>query len=121
MSNPERRYSVRFDDRLWEDDLAASTPPARAVARSARARLESHGIPANRLLLCDDHEGSALAGMFKIRIPLDDPVGTWGIVLRPFRGKNELYFAFVAFGVRHPPADSSRWTVYQRAHNRLTR
>lgn len=100
--------------------MDATSAAGRQAAAAARVLLERAGIAPSKLLRCDDHEGSALAGMFKLRVPLEDPVGPWGIVLQPFRVERSIYFGFVAFGLRHPPYQSQRWTVYERAHHRLS-
>lgn len=99
--------------------MDASSAAGRQAAAAARALLEQAGVAPSELLRCDDHEGSALAGMFKLRVPLEDAVGPWGMVLQPLRVERTVYFGFVAFGVRHPPEESQRWSVYERAHHRL--
>ncbi len=58
--------------------------------------------------------------MFKLRVPVGDPAGRWGMVLEPVRlPAGRIGFAYVAFGARHLPAGSSAWSVYERAHYRL--
>ncbi|MGI8439176.1 MAG: hypothetical protein ACR2NV_03085 [Thermoleophilaceae bacterium] len=34
-------------------------------------------------------------------------------------GAERLYLVYLAFGLRHPPKDSARWSVYELAYSRL--
>lgn len=112
------RVPVVFNDEFWADDMARASAAAKTVAGVARVRLETQGVELSSLKPCDDHDGAELHGLFKLYLPLGDPVGRWGLVLEPRKRDAGLFFFTWAFGVRHPPADSPRWSVYERAHYR---
>lgn len=53
------------------------------------------------------------------KVYLPQPVGRFGMVFRAIKIDGRLHLAYLAFGVRHPPKDSRRPTVYQLAHQRI--
>jgi hypothetical protein len=117
----ERRLPVRFPTAAWQEDLASATTAAQQAARTARHRYERHGISPTELRRVElpGPDGTELEHCVKVYLP--PPAGRWGMVLQFTRDHHsgELLLVYIAFGVRHHPADSHAETVYQRAHRRL--
>ncbi len=113
-------FPVRFDEAAFDDDLLHVTPRGRLAATEHRATIEQHGLPATRLLRCEDEatDGTSLGGCVKTRLPWPD--GDWGLVLAGQIDDGTIYLQVIAFGERHPTA-GWRPSVYQLAHRRLHR
>lgn len=114
------RFSVRFDDTAFLEDLDHASPSGREVAQSARARREREGADPSELAPCDaDHSsGTQLANCVKVYLPT--PGGRWRMVFELVRDPitTEIVLAYRAFGVGHP---EHPWqpSAYQVAHWRL--
>jgi hypothetical protein len=113
------RFSVRFDDEAFAEDLAHATHAGRRVAHVERERLEHDGILVAELQACESEarDGTRLPGCVKSYLP--QPQGGWGMVFTAdvdLDGRPVL--VCLAFGVRHPirPWQPS---VYQVADRRL--
>lgn len=120
MSQPRRptRFPAVFDEEFWAEDIAGATAAGRAVAEEWRSRFEREGISEEILLPCQTEgpAGTDLTGCGKVRVP--PPAGEHGMVFRLARDPGgRLVLAFLAFGLRHPPA-GRRLDVYRRAHRR---
>lgn len=114
-----RHFPARFDPDGWEEDLARTTPAGRDAAEAARRVYERDGIPFEHLrrIEAQGRDGTVLPDCAKVYLP--QPAGRFGMVLRAIEIDGRLRLAYLAFGVRHPPRDSRRPTVYQLAHQRL--
>lgn len=114
---------ARFDAQTWQQDLAAATPAAHKVADRARAALERDGAPIAQLRPCaaEGQDGTRLPGCMKLYLPepTDANASPWGIVFVLATDDHGAYLAALAFGLRHPPENSNKQTVYQLAHKRL--
>ncbi len=123
MTEPRAGFArVAFDELAWQRDLAGASPAARRVAQTIRARLERDGQPINQLRACQaEGPQTSLPGCVKTYVPA--PAGAWGLVFLIARDprSDALFLDHLAFGVRHPPANSRRPSVYQIAHDRLHR
>jgi hypothetical protein len=113
-------FPVEFTEAFWIEDLDAASEAGGQAATEARATLEGEGAKPEELMRCGAEHGTDLAGCVKLYVPSRRPPGQWGMV---FEGRRDdergVFLSFIAFGVRHPPEDSPRWTVYERAHHRL--
>lgn len=113
-------FPVEFVKAFWTEDLDIATEAGKQAAAEARAKLEREGARTEDLMRCGVEQGTDLAGCVKLYVPSRRPPGPWGMV---FEGRRDdalgVFLTFIAFGVRHPPSDSPRWTVYERAHHRL--
>jgi hypothetical protein len=94
------------------------------VGFRARADFERDGIDPADCELCEDPgpDGTRLPRCLKIYLgpPAAGPRGhDWGMVFVPDRVDGVIEFQCLAFGVRHPPRNSRRWSVYQFADKRL--
>ena len=107
---------VVFNDAAWAEDLDHATEPARAVADTARRRLERDGVSTSELRPCRQEGPLALPRCAKLYLP--PPAGRWGLVLRLAVIDDNPVFTTVAFGVRHPTA-AHRPSVYAIAHERV--
>jgi hypothetical protein len=113
------RFSVRFDEEAFAEDLGHATAAGREVSRRERARMEREGISPRELRACEaeGRDGTRLGGCVKTYLP--QPDGDWGMV---FTGDVDATGApvlvYVAFGSRHP---TRPWqpSVYQVADRRL--
>lgn len=114
-----RVFRVHFDEVLFSEDLAAMSAAAAEVARQARERYATQGVPVAELRRCEDEgrDGTRLAACVKAYLPA--PAGRFGMVLRFAVIDEQLRLAYLAFGVRHHPRGSHAQTVYQLAHRRL--
>ncbi len=113
------RFSVRFDEEAFTDDLEHATPAGRDIAQRERTRLQAEGIAASELQACDPEprDGTRLGGCVKTYLP--QPDGSWGMVFTGDVDANGVpVLVCLAFGVRHPDRP---WqpSVYQVAHRRL--
>lgn len=74
------KFSARFDEEAFAEDLAHATQAGRHVAEIGRARIERDGIPASELLACEPEarDGTRLGGCVKTYLP--QPDGAWGMV-----------------------------------------
>lgn len=110
---------VAFDEGFWERDQEAATPAARSAAASWRAEVEDDGVDIRRLRPCDPEgrDGTRLSGCVKVYVPA--PAGPWGVVLEVALDAHGAWLDYRAFGLRHPPRESRRLSVYQIAHRRL--
>ena len=121
MPQPARngaRFAVRFDDRLFDEDLAHATHAGQQVAVDARRRLERDGAPAHELAPCqaEHREGTRLPNCVKTYLP--DPGGRWRMIFEVTRDDGQLVLAYLAFGVGHPE-HAWQLSAYQVAHHRL--
>ena len=118
-SNP--CFPARFDAQAWEEDLARATPAGTAAAQAARSEYEQHGVQAMHLHPCDakGQDGTCLPQCLKVYLP--QPAGRFGMVFAVYFQQSRLILLFLAFGVRHHPADSHAATVYELADGRLQR
>jgi hypothetical protein len=117
--SPARAFPARFDPDGWEEDLARTTPAGREAAEAARRAYERYGIPFAHLrsVAGRGRDGTVLPDCVKVYLP--QPGGRFGMVFRAIKIDDRLHLAYLAFGVRHPPKDSRRPTVYQLAHQRM--
>lgn len=122
MSAGDRRLPVRFDDPLWQSVLDRLTRGDRQTASTARSTVERDGVALSEVRPCAAHgpDGTELAGCAKLYLPvIAGPASQrpFGFVLALRRDESGFYWAFVAFGPRHPrPGVRS---VYERAHRQL--
>ncbi len=114
-----RGFPAHFDPDGWEEDLARTTPAGREAAEAARRAYEQSGIPFEHLRRVEQEgrDGTVLPDCAKVYLP--QPAGQFGMVFRAIKIGGRLHLAYLAFGVRHPPKDSRRPTVYQLAHQRI--
>lgn len=113
------RFSARFDQQAFAEDLSHATEAGQRVANTERARIERKGISAGELLACDPEarDGTRLGGCVKTYLP--QPDGGWGMV---FTGDTDAagrpVLLYLAFGMRHP---THPWqaSVYEVADRRL--
>jgi len=119
MSPPEPHFPARFAPGGFEEDRAASTDAGRAAAKAARTNYERAGIPRSHLRPCDieGRDGTRLPDCYKVRVP--HPNGRWGMVFKAQVIAGRPRMDFVAFGVRHHPAESHALSVYEVASRRL--
>lgn len=122
MSPPHggANVSARFNDALFDADVARASPLGREVLAGARARIERDGIAAHERRLCQANHasGTDLPGCFKVYVP--DMAGRWRIVFQVVRfADGRLGVEYVASGVAHMPKQSRRRDVYELAHFRL--
>ena len=113
-------YRVIFDPDTIAEDLAHATKAAREIGEQAVARLQRDGIPKDLIYACnaEGQDGTRLPGCAKTYLPAPD--GRCGMVFALRGDEHGHPFMFcLAFGVRHPPRDSRRPSVYQVAHRRL--
>ena len=110
---------VAFDELLWQEDLEREGDPGAQVARSYRERFELHGQRIDDLQQTRQDGPVALPASAKVYLP--DANGRWSMIFEfardPQTGRH--YLAYVAFGQRHPPSWSPKWTVYELAYYRL--
>jgi hypothetical protein len=99
--------------------MARTTPAGRDAAEAARRRYEASGVPRSELGPCDpEHrDGTKLPQCLKVYLP--PPTGRFGMVFRFVISDDVPRLDYLAFGVRHHPADSNAPTVYEIAHRRL--
>jgi hypothetical protein len=110
---------VVFDDGAFSKDLERASKVAAEVARTARARYERDGVPADQLRKCETegNDGTSLPCCLKVYLPT--PAGPFGMVFQLVAQQGNVRLRYVAFGVRHHPHGSNAPTVYQIAHRRL--
>ncbi len=122
MSAADRRLPVRFDEPLWQEVLDRLTREHRQIASAARSVVDRGGVALSDVRACaaNGTDGTELAGCAKLYPPVSDgppSLRPFGFVLRLRHDDNGFYWAFVAFGPRHPrPGVHS---VYERAHRQL--
>jgi hypothetical protein len=121
MPQPRRdgaRFAVRFDDLLFDEDLAHATQAGQHVARQARRRLERDGASPRELALCqaEHRKGTRLPNCLKTYLP--EPGGRWRMIFELTRHDGQLVLAYLAFGVGHPE-HAWQLSAYQVAHHRL--
>lgn len=116
MSQPA---PVVFDDALFDADLQRASDAGAEVARAARKRFETGGVPRNELRLCEAEgtEGSQLPSCLKVYLP--PPAGRFGMVFQLEIVDDRAQLRYIAFGVRHHPPESNAETVYQVADKQL--
>jgi hypothetical protein len=119
MPSSDPRFPARFDTQAWEEDIARSTPAGAAAAQAARTEYEQLGVPRSQLGPCDAEgkDGTRLPQCLKVYLP--QPRGRFGMVFTVDLRDDRLILLFLAFGVRHHPADSHAATVYELADKRL--
>jgi hypothetical protein len=115
----EPHFPARFDPEAFREDMARTTPAGREAAEAARRRFGAGGVPRSELGSCDpEHrDGTKLPQCLKAYLP--PPAGRFGMVFRFVISDDGPRLDYLAFGVRHHPADSSAPTVYDIAHRRL--
>lgn len=115
----ELRFAARFDPDAFRDDMARTTPAGRDAAEAAKRDYEASGVPFSDLRPCDpEHrDGTQLPQCLKVYLP--PPVGRFGMVFRFAIVNDSPLLEYLAFGVRHHPADSNAPTVYEIAHSRF--
>jgi len=113
------RFPTRFDTDAFRADMAGTTPAGRSAAELARHDYEASGVPVTDLRPCDPEgqDGTVLPQCLKLYVP--PPVGRFGMVFRFVVANDAPRLDYLAFGVRHHPADSNAPTVYEIAHRRL--
>lgn len=113
-----RRYRVLFAPDAIAEDLAHATAAARQIGQAARARLERDGITREQLHPCkaEERDGTRLPGCVKTYLP--PPDGRCGMVMQLRVDEHGPLLFCLAFGIRHPPRDSRRPSVYQVADHR---
>ena len=114
-----RRYRVIFNRDAIAEDLAHATQAAREIGEHAVARLQRDGITRQQLFACkaEERDGTRLPGCVKIYLP--QPDGRCGMVFQLRSDEHGPFLFCLAFGIRHPPRDSRRPSVYQVADRRL--
>jgi hypothetical protein len=112
-------FPARFDGDAYREDLRRMTHAGRSAAEIARRDYEANGIPLSDLRPCDaeGRDGTVLPQCLKVYIP--PPAGRFGMVFRFAIANDAPRLDYLAFGVRHHPADSNAPTVYEIAHRRL--
>lgn len=115
----ELRFAARFDPDTFREDMARATPGGRDAAETAKRDYEANGVPFSDLRPCDpEHrDGTELPQCLKVYLP--PPVGRFGMIFRFAIVGDKPLLEYLAFGVRHHPAESNAPTVYEIAHGRL--
>lgn len=114
-----RNAPVVFDDALFDADLRRVGNAGRVALRSARRRIEQHGLAADERWDCRaEHPGGTdLPGCKKTYVP--GPGGPWRMIFQVARlADGRLGLAFVAAGAGHVQGGLRR-DVYDLAHHRL--
>ncbi len=108
-----------FSEHSFSEDVERASAAAADVARAARRRYESEGVPILRLRICTNEgdDGTSLPGCLKVYLP--EPAGRFGMVFRLVAHPSGSRLRYLGFGVRHHPPGSHALTVYQLAHRRL--
>ena len=119
MSNS--RFPARFGATAWAIDMARTTERGRIAAHEARRLYERDGVPTTALrpTQSEGSDGTRLPGCLKTYVPL--PAGAFGMVFEVVKVDDRPLLAYLAFGVRHHPANSHKDSVYQIAVRRLHR
>jgi len=91
---------VRFDDRIFQEDLAYTSVTGIAVARLSRHRYESKGIPIGELRLTEQKgpHAAVLPRCLKVYLPPLD--GPFGMVFRVMIDGDGAHLEYLAFGWR---------------------
>jgi hypothetical protein len=91
---------VRFDDRIFGEDLAYTSVTGIAVARLTRHRYESQGIPVAELRITEQRgpHGAVLPRCLKVYLP--PPDGPFGMVFRLMVDGDGAHLQYLAFGQR---------------------
>jgi hypothetical protein len=116
--------AIVFGEREWEEEVGrlASTSAARALADRARRQIEAGSVRLQwRPCLPEGPDGTRLPGCRKLYVPIDRDSASaapFGFVFQLAKGGEGLFWAFIAFGERHPGNQNTR-NVYERAHKRL--
>lgn len=112
---------VAFDELLWQKDLKRESGPGSDVARRHRAEIELEGQPMADLAPVEQTGAIALPRCAKVYLP-DSAAGRWSMIFQAGRDAqtDRFYFDYIAFGLRHPPGDSPRWSVYELAYTAST-
>jgi hypothetical protein len=115
----EPHFPARFDPDAFREDMARATPAGRDAAEASKRRYEASGVPRSELGPCDpEHrDGTKLPQCLKVYLP--PPAGRFGMVFKFVIADDGPRLDYLAFGVRHPPADSHALTVYGVADRRL--
>ncbi len=110
---------VIIDGEFFEADVERASDAGAEIAKAARERFESDGVPPDDLRLCEDEgtEGAQLPRCLKVYLP--DAAGRFGMVFQLDIVDERGALRYLAFGVRHHPSDSHAETVYQVAHRRI--
>ena len=116
--------AIVFGDREWEEEVGrlAPTGTARVQADRARRQIEAGAVPLKwRPCLAEGPDATKLPGCRKLYVPVDregSSSAPYGFVFQLAKGGGRLFWAFVAYGERHPENLNTR-NVYERAHKRL--
>jgi hypothetical protein len=91
---------VRFDDQIFQEDLAYASVTGIAVARLTRHRYESKGIPVGELRITEAQgpHGVVLPRCLKVYLP--PPDGPFGMVFRLMIDEDGAHLQYLAFGGR---------------------
>jgi hypothetical protein len=109
----------------WAEEVERYDPKAVARARAEAARREMQsGKPNLAWRRCEPvgADGTRLPGCRKLYVPLGEggaSAAPFGFVFQLVKIGDDLAWAFLAFGERHPENPASR-SVYERAHHRLS-
>jgi hypothetical protein len=123
VSQPRRaraRFSVRFDELAFSEDLHHATPAGREISRAARVRLEREGADIGELAPCDPQhrDGTRLPNCVKTYLPARG--GRWRMIFELVRdaSSGHVTLTYRAFGLGHP---EHPWqpSAYEVAHHRL--
>jgi hypothetical protein len=101
------------------EDLKHAPNAQRLIGQAAAQRLTQHGIRSDKLRPCkaEDRDGTRLPHCVKTYLPWPD--GRCGMVLKLRQDADGPLLYCLAFGERHPRADSRRPSVYEVASRRL--
>ena len=91
---------VRFDDRIFQEDLAYTSVTGIAVARLTRHRYESKGIPVGELRLTEQKGPHAAVLPRCLKVYLPPPDGSFGMVFRVMIDEDGAHLEYLAFGGR---------------------
>jgi hypothetical protein len=95
---------VRFDDRIFQEDLAYASVTGIAVARLSRHRYESKGIPVGELRITEAKGPHAAVLPRCLKVYLPPPDGPFGMVFRLMIDGDGAHLEYLAFGGRRPPS-----------------
>ena len=97
---------MRFDERIFQEDLAYTSVTGIAIARLTRHRYESKGIPVGELRLTEQKGPHAAVLPRCLKVYLPPPDGSFGMVFRLMidGDTGSAHLRYLAFGQRRPAA-----------------